>query len=307
MSLTTSESPEALAQAPAKQFTIEPETPQEPIHQLPERPLFVIEPSSSLFSLRLKELWEYRELFYFLIWRDIKVRYKQTLLGTAWAIIQPLFTMLIFTLFFGRLAGVPSDGIPYPIFAYAGLLPWTFFANALTNGSRSLVGNSNMITKVYFPRMLVPSAAVGAGVVDFFIAGVLLVGLMLYYKVTLTLHLLMLLPISLLTFVLATGIALWLSALYVKYRDIQHVLPFMVQLWMFVSPVIYPLSLVPEKWRWLFSLNPMAGLIENFRAGIFGRPFAWTSLALSAVITFAFLLFSVYAFRRMERKFADII
>ena len=274
---------------------------------LPEKPVVIIEPSKSWVALNLRDLWQYRDLLYILTMRDIKVRYKQTLLGAAWAIIQPLFTMLIFTLFFGKLAGMPSDGIPYPIFAYAGLLPWTFFSNAVTNSGNSLVGNSNLITKIYFPRMIIPMASVASGLLDFVIAFGLLVVLMFYYGVGLSINLLMLPVLLVLTSLLATGVGMWMSALNVKYRDVRYALPFLVQLGMFASPIIYPLSLVPEKWRWLMALNPLAGQIEAYRSAFFGKPFDWLSLGVSAVLTFAVLVYSAYNFRRMEKSFADII
>ncbi|MBA4123895.1 MAG: ABC transporter permease [Acidobacteria bacterium] len=274
---------------------------------LPEKPVVVIEPSKSWVALNLRDLWQYRDLLYILTMRDIKVRYKQTLLGAAWAIIQPLFTMLIFTLFFGKLAGMPSDGIPYPIFAYAGLLPWTFFSNAVTNSGNSLVGNSNLITKIYFPRMIIPMASVASGLLDFVIAFGLLVVLMFYYGVGLSINLLILPVLLVLTSLLAIGVGMWMSALNVKYRDVRYALPFLVQLGMFASPIIYPLSLVPEKWRWLIALNPLAGQIEAYRSAFFGKPFDWLSLGVSAVLTFAVLIYSAYNFRRMEKSFADII
>jgi len=274
---------------------------------LPEEPLVVIEPSRFWVALDLRGLWSYRELLYFLTWRDVKVRYKQTMLGVAWAIIQPLLTMLIFTLFFGQLAGVPSDGIPYPIFAYAGLLPWTFFSNSVTNSGNSLVANSNLITKVFFPRMIIPSAAVAAGLVDFAIAFLLLIGLMIYYSVTVTWAVLMLAPLTVLTTLLALGLGMWLSALNVKYRDIRHALPFLMQLWMFVSPIIYPVSMLPAKWRWVLALNPLTGSIAGFRSALFNRAFDWTAIGISIGITLALLVYSAFSFRRMERSFADIV
>ncbi len=244
-----------------------------------------------------------------MIWRDVKVRYKQTALGVAWALIQPLFTMLIFTIFFGRLAGLDerTQGIPYPLFAYAALLPWTFFSNAITNSSNSLIGSSHLITKVYFPRMIIPGSAVGAGLVDFAIAFVVFIGLMFYYGVAPTWNMLMLLPVLALTTLLALGVGTWMSALNVKYRDIRYALPFMLQLWMFASPIIYPISLVPEKWRWVLALNPLTGIIEGFRSVLLGLRFDWTALASSAAITLVVLVFSAYLFRRMEKRFADII
>jgi lipopolysaccharide transport system permease protein len=283
--------------------------PRHAPHLLPDKPLVTIAPSKSWVALDLSSLWKYRELLYFLTWRDVKVRYKQTALGALWAILQPLLTMLIFTLFFGNLAGIGNrtEGIPYPIFAYAGLLIWTFFANAITNSGNSLVGSSQLITKIYFPRMIIPGAAVGAGLVDFSIAFVILVGLMAYYKIALTWSLLMTPVIVVLATLLALGVGMWFSALNVKYRDIRYALPFLVQLWMFVSAVIYPTSMVGGRLRILLKLNPVTGLVENFRAALFGREFDWTALAVSALMTFAMLVFSAYTFRRMERTFADLV
>jgi len=274
---------------------------------LPDQPLVTIEPTKGWVSLQLRDLWVYRELLYFLIWRDVKVRYKQTALGVAWAIIQPLFTMIIFTLFFGRLAGVPSDNIPYPVFAYAGLLPWTFFSNAITNSGNSLVGSANLITKVYFPRMIIPAAAVGAGLVDLAISFLILIPLMIYYKISVTWNILMFPAVVLLTALLALAVGMWLSALNVKYRDVRFALPFIVQLWMFVSPVIYPTSFLPPRFRWILSLNPLTGVIEGYRSALLGRFFNWSALAIATVITLAVLVYSSFAFRRMEKEFADII
>lgn len=274
---------------------------------LPEDPLVIIEPNKGWRALDLRDLWAFRELLYFLTWRDVKVRYKQTELGIAWAIIQPLFTMLVFTLFFGRLAGLPSDNIPYPLFAYAGLLAWTYFSNAITSSGNSLVGSANLITKVYFPRMIIPGAAVTAGLVDFAIAFLILVVLMVYYGVTVTWNILMFPVLVLLTTLLALGIGMWLSALNVKYRDVRFALPFLVQLWMFLSPVIYPASFLPARFRWLLSLNPMTGIIEGYRSALFGRPFNWIALAASAAITLILLIYSTYFFKRMEKSFADIV
>jgi len=223
--------------------------------------------------------------------------------------MQPLFTMLIFTLLFGRLAGMEAHtgGIPYPIFAYAGLLPWTFFSNAITNSGNSLVGSANLITKVYFPRMIIPGAAVTAGLVDFFIGFVLLIGLMFYYKVAVTLNILLFPGLVLLTTLLAIGVGMWLSALNVKYRDIRFALPFIVQLWMFLSPIIYPTTLLPEQWRWVFRFNPLTGIIEGYRSSLFGQPLNWTSLGISTLITLVILVYAAYSFRRMEKTFADVV
>jgi lipopolysaccharide transport system permease protein len=241
-----------------------------------------------------------------MIWRDVKVRYKQTALGVAWAVIQPFFTMLIFTIFFGRLAGIPSDHIPYPIFAYAGLLPWTFFSNAVTNSSNSLVGSAHLITKVYFPRLIIPAATVGAGLVDFAIAFVVFIPLMAYYQIALSWRLLMILPLLFLVSILALGVGMWTSALNVKYRDVRYALPFLMQLWMFVSPIIYPASLL-KRWQWLLWLNPLAGLIEGFRSALLGHAFAWSPIALSTLLALLMLVFAAYSFRRMEKRFADIV
>ena len=282
-----------------------------PRHQraqsIPKHPLIRIRPSQRWVSLDLADLWAYRELLYFLTLRDVKVRYKQTALGAAWAVIQPLFTMLVFTLFFGRLAGVPSEGVPYSIFAYAGLLPWTFFSNAVTNSGNSLVASANLITKVYFPRIIIPGAAVLAGLVDFAIAFAIQALLMIYHGVAVTWNILMLPVLVLLTALLALGVGMLMSALNVKYRDIRYALPFVIQLWMFASPIIYPSSLVPDRWRWVISLNPLTGIIEGYRSALFGRDFDTLGLIISALITLALLVYSSFVFRRMEKSFADLV
>jgi lipopolysaccharide transport system permease protein len=277
------------------------------VSALPDVPLVVIEPARGWTTLDIRGLWMYRDLLYILTMRDVQVRYKQTALGAAWAIIQPLFTMLIFALFFGRLAGLPSDGVPYPLFAYAGLLPWTFFANAVTTSGNSLVGNTNLVTKVYFPRMIIPIAAVAAGLVDMLIGFALLVVLMFYYGYGPSWSMLAIPILILLTSLLGIGVGMWMSALNVKYRDIRYALPFLIQLGLFVTPIIYPSSMVPDKWRWLLSLNPMTGVIEGYRSAIFGLPFDWLALGISASMTSVILIYSAYSFRRMERLFADVI
>ena len=275
---------------------------------LPEQPLVRLAPGKSGSVFRLRDLWAYRELLYFLTWRDVKVRYKQTAFGAAWAILQPLLTMLVFTLLFGRLAGIQSGDIPYPLFSFAGLLIWIFFANAITNSGNSLVGSANLITKVYFPRMIIPAAAVFAGLVDLGIALLVLVPLMIYYKVSVGIGLVMIPLLVALCGLMALGVGMWLSALNVKYRDIRYAIPFLIQLWMFASPVIYPASLVPQKWRWILFLNPLTGIIDNFRIALFGgQSFDWKSLGVSAVVTIFVLFYSAYSFRRMERHFADIV
>jgi homopolymeric O-antigen transport system permease protein len=275
--------------------------------RLPNEPLVVIQPSKRWATLSLKDIWAYRELLFFLTWRDVKVRYKQTALGAAWAILQPLFMMVIFTIFFGRLAGVGSSGIPYPLFALAGLVPWTFFSNAITASGNSLVGSAHLITKVYFPRLIVPAAAMLAGLVDFLLAFVLLCLLMLYYRVALTVQVLFLPVLVLMTALFSLGVGTWMSALNVKYRDVRFALPFVIQLWLFVSSVILPSSSIPPKWRWLLNLNPMSGIIEGYRSALFGLPFDWPALAIAAVLTLLVLLYAIYAFSRVERSFADII
>jgi len=274
---------------------------------LPAEPLVVIQPSKRLSLLNLKDIWAYRELLFFLTWRDVKVRYKQTALGAAWAILQPLFMMVIFTIFFGRLAGVGSSGIPYPLFALAGLVPWTFFANAITASGNSLVGSANLITKVYFPRLIVPAAAMLAGLVDFLLAFLMLVLLMIYYRVTPTMQILFLPVLILLTALFSLGVGTWMSALNVKYRDVRFALPFLIQLWLFVSSVILPSTSVPQKWRWLLMLNPMSGIIEGYRAALFGLPFDWPALGVASALTLLVLVYAIYAFGRVERSFADII
>jgi lipopolysaccharide transport system permease protein len=258
-------------------------------------------------QLNLAELWYFRELLYFLTLRDIKVRYKQTLMGLAWVIIQPLTTMLIFTLVFNRFVRLDAGPLPYPLFALSGLLLWLFFANAVTNSTNSLVSNSNLITKVYFPRMFIPAASVAAGLVDLAVAFLLLVVLVFYYGVSLTSNLLLLPVFILMMTLLALGVGLLSAALTVKYRDLRHALPFIIQLWMFASPVIYPASIVPEKWKWLLTVNPVAGIIEGFRASLSGGNFNWMHLSISAVVTLVLLVCSVYVFRRFEDTFADVV
>ncbi len=280
---------------------------QDYFYSLPDKPVVTIEPSKFWMPLNLRDLWAYHELLYFLMWRDIKVRYKQTILGAAWAIIQPLVLMLIFTYFFGRLARMETEGVPHAIFFYTGLTVWTYFSNAVMSGANSLVGNTNLITKVYFPRVIIPAAAVGAGLVDFAIASALLVGLLIYYQIPVTASYLMLVPLVALTTLFALAMSVWLSALNVKYRDVRYALPFLIQVWMFTSPILYPSSLVPEEWRWLMALNPVTGIVEGFRAALFGREFDWAILGYSTAFTLAMLVFSAYTFRRMERYFAEFI
>lgn len=271
-------------------------------------PTLVIRPSSGWIPLNLPDLWHYRELIYFLTWRDIKVRYKQTVLGAAWAIIQPFMTMVVFSIFFGRLAGIPSEGLPYPIFAYCALLPWQLFAHALTESSNSLVANERLITKVYFPRLVVPIAAVLGGLVDFLIAFVVLIGMMMYYHVKPTAAVWTVPLFVLLAVGAALGVGLWLSALNVQYRDVRYTIPFLTQFWLFVTPVAYPSTLVPASWRALYGLNPMAGVVEGFRWALLGKAEGpGALLAVSVAITIVMLAGGLYYFRRMEKTFADVV
>ena len=274
---------------------------------LPDKPVVLIQPARKWFAFDFAAIWEYRELFYFLMWRDVKVRYKQTVLGVAWAVLQPLVTMLIFTYVLGKLARVPADGLPYPIFFYSGLVIWTFFANALTNCAGSLVGNTNLITKVYFPRLIIPAATVGAGLLDLAIAAVLLIVLLFYYRFPLTGKTLLVLPLMLLVTLFALGVGVLFAALNVRYRDVRYALPFLINIWMFMSPIMYPSSLVPAEWRWVLGLNPLAGIVEAFRAALFGTPVDWAALGLGTGVTVAMLVLGAVVFQRMERRFAEHI
>jgi lipopolysaccharide transport system permease protein len=267
-----------------------------------------IEPSKGWVALQLKELWAYRELLYFMIWRDVKVRYKQTALGAAWAIIQPVFTMIVFSLFFGRLGKIPSDGIPYPIFCYAALVPWTFFAQGLSQASNSLVGSGNLIKKVYFPRLSLPISAVICGLVDFALAFIVLLGMMLYYGILPTANVIWLPLLILLTLITSLGVSLWLSALNVQFRDVRHALPFLTQLWLFATPIAYPSSLLSEPWRTLYSINPMAGVVEGFRWALLGTETAPGPMMIVSTLTaLALLVSGTFYFRRLEKTFADVV
>jgi homopolymeric O-antigen transport system permease protein len=267
-----------------------------------------IAPSRGWVPLKLRDLWEYRELLYFMIWRDIKVRYKQTALGATWAIIQPFFTMVVFSLFFGHLGKIPSDGLPYPIFAFAALVPWTFFANGLSQSSNSLVGSSNLITKVYFPRLIIPLGSVFSGIVDFLIAFAILLGMMLYYGLVPTMNILWLPLFLLLALVASLGVGLWLSALNVEYRDVRYIVPFITQFWLLATPIAYPSSLLPQPWRIVYGLNPMAGVVEGFRWALLGTSSApGPIIAASAGAAIFILVSGAFYFRRMERTFADIV
>ncbi len=273
-----------------------------------EESVTVIRPSRGWVALRLKDLWEYRELIYFLTWRDLKVRYKQTIMGTAWAIIQPFMTMVVFTIFFGRLAKIPSDGIPYPIFAYAALVPWTFFANGLTQCSNSLVGDANLITKVYFPRLAIPLSAILSGIVDFGVAFLVLIGMMLFYGIIPTANIIWLPFLLLLALTTSLGVGLWFSTLNVEFRDVRYTIPFFIQFWMFATPIAYPSSLLSEPWRTVYGINPMVGVIEGFRWALLGaNTFPGPILFVSSFVSFVLLVSGVFYFRRMEKTFADVV
>jgi len=257
---------------------------------------------------KFRELWEYRELLYFFVWRDLKVRYRQTVMGVLWAIIQPVFTMVIFSLFFGRLAKIPSDGLPYPIFSYAALVPWTFFATALNQASNSLVSNGNMVKKIYFPRLSLPISTVLAGVVDFVLAFVVLLGMMLYYGLVPTINVFWLPLFLLLALITSLGVGLWLSAMNVQFRDVHYTIPFLTQAWLFLTPIAYPSSLLPEPWRTVYGLNPMAGVVEGFRWALLGTDTAPGAMtAVSAVVALVVFISGAFYFRRMEQGFADVL
>ncbi|HKB68161.1 MAG TPA: ABC transporter permease [Pyrinomonadaceae bacterium] len=274
-----------------------------------ELPTLRIAPSKGWVPLKLKDLWEYRELLYFLVWRDIKVRYKQTALGATWAIIQPFFTMVVFSIFFGHLAKVPSDGIPYPLFSFAALVPWTFFANGLSQSSNSLVGSGTLITKVYFPRLIIPLASVFSGIVDFVLAFIVLLGMMVYYGLMPTTINVLWLPLFLLlALTTSLGVGLWLSALNVEYRDVRYIVPFITQFWMLATPIGYPSSLLQQPWRTLYGLNPMVGVAEGFRWALLGTNTApGPIIAVSSAAAVLILVTGAFYFRRMEKTFADLV
>ncbi len=271
-------------------------------------PTLIIKPKKGWQVIDFKELSHYRDLFYFLVLRDIKIKYKQTVLGASWAVIQPFFTMVIFSLFFGRLAKIPSDNIPYPIFTYAALVPWTYFANSLRMSASSLVGNTQLISKIYFPRLIVPIAPILANLLDFFIALVILFVMMLFYGLAPTPYAIVFPLLTILMIMIAIGVGTWLSALSAQYRDIKYTVPFLIQLWMFSSPIVYPASMIPEKFRFWYGLNPMAGVIEGFRSILLGTvPFPFKMIAMSTIVSIFLFVSGVMYFRRMERYFADVI
>jgi lipopolysaccharide transport system permease protein len=272
-------------------------------------PPVIIKPSHGWVGLRLKDLWLYRELVYFLTWRDLKVRYKQSVLGILWAILKPFMAMVVFTIFFGNFAKIPSDGVPYPIFSYTATLPWELFATALGVASRSMVSNSNMISKIYFPRMIIPLASVMSSVVDFFIGFTILIGMMVFYKIPPTIATLWLPLLILLALVTALGVGFWSSALMVRYRDVGYIMPFITTLWMYLTPVVYPASMIPEKWRLLYALNPMTGVVEGFRYALLGTTQSVSAgmILISSAISILILITGLFYFRRMEKQFADMI
>jgi len=274
----------------------------------PAEPIVVIQPRRHLLALDLKAIWEYRELLYFLVWRDLKVHYRQTVIGAGWVILQPLMTMVIFTIIFSRFAQIPSDGLPYPVFVYSALLPWNLFANSLNRGTGSVVGNAQLVSKIYFPRLILPFSGVLSPVVDFAVSFVILIGMMIWFGIVPTWGVLTLPLLILLAVLTALAVGLWLSALNVRYRDIGHTIPFLIQIWMFASPVAYPISLVPEKWRLLYSLNPMAGVIEGFRWALLGNQSPdFGVIAVSTVAVLLLMLPGIVYFRYTERTFADVI
>jgi lipopolysaccharide transport system permease protein len=275
---------------------------------IPPLPRVRLKPSSGWRAVNFRELWQYRELLYFLSWRDIKVRYKQTALGALWAILQPFLTMLVFSVFFGRLAKMPSDGIPYPIFAFAALVPWTFFSSGLTQSGNSLIQNAGMLKKVYFPRPIVPASSILSGAVDFVFAFAVLLGLMLWYGIVPTANVLWLPLLLLLAFGTSLGVGLWLSAMNVQFRDVRYTIPFLTQFWLFATPIAYPSSLLSEPWRTIYGLNPMVGVVEGFRWALLGTATApGPMLVVSIVTMLAILVTGVFYFRRMESTFADVV
>lgn len=274
-----------------------------------ETPLLILRPSRGWVSLNLKQMWQYRELLFFLTWRDIKVRYKQTVLGAAWAIIQPFMTMIVFSLFFGRLAGIPSDGIPYPIFSYAALVPWAFFASGLAKSANSIVSNANLLKKVYFPRLIIPVSNVLSGVVDFILAFAVLLIMMVYFQMSPTINIIFLPLFLLLAFITSLGVGLWLSAMNVQFRDVRYIVPFITQFWLFITPIAYPSSLIEsDTLRFIYGLNPMVGVVEGFRWVLLGTDTAPSLIIVaSSIVAIIIFVTGLFYFRRMEKSFADVV
>jgi lipopolysaccharide transport system permease protein len=275
--------------------------------QIGETLPFVIKPSKGWVFLNLKDLWQYRELFYFLTWRDIKVRYKQTVLGAAWAILQPFLTMVVFSIFFGKLAKLPSDNIPYPIFSYSGMVIWTFFANGVILSSNSMVTEGNTIKKVYFPRLVIPMAAISSGIVDFALAFIVLIGMMAFYGIAPTIQVVWLPLLFLLALATALGVGFWSSAMNVMFRDVRYAVPFIIQIWLFATPIAYSSSLLKGVWKTIYGLNPMAGVVDGFRWALLGTPRPGPMIWVSACVALFLLVSGAYYFRRMERSFADVV
>jgi homopolymeric O-antigen transport system permease protein len=308
MSLTSRQNVLTLDASPPAIQTPTTEQPTGTTTSLQEEPLVVIEASSSsLAALRLRDIWIYRELLYFMVWRDLKVRYKQTALGVLWVILQPLLMTFVFTAVLGGFIRIPSEGVPYALFAFAGLTLWIFFSSAVSLTGNCLVQNANLITKVYFPRLIIPISSIIARLVDLGVSLIILGGLLIYYGVGFSFHLLMVPVVVLLISLLALAFGLWTSAVNVKYRDVGLVLPVLIQLWMFVSPIVYPLSAVPAKWRAIYSLNPLVGILDAFRSALFGTPFDWPPLLISVAVTVILLPYAAYAFQHREKTFADIV
>lgn len=278
-----------------------------PLGTSPHDNVIIIEPSSGWRMLDWRELWLYRELLWVLTTRDIKVRYKQTVLGTAWAVIRPVLTMVIFTVIFGRFAKMPSEGYPYPIFVYTALLPWMFFSTSIMTSAQSVVGSAALISKVYFPRLIIPLSSIGGGLVDLLVSTAILLLMMLWYGIGWSVHLIAAVPLLLAVIFIALGFGTLLAALTVAYRDVSHITPFLVQIWMYVTPVVFPVTVVPERWRWLLYLNPMTGLVEGFRSAFLGKPFAFRELGLSFLMAVVIFVIGVAYFEKVERRFADII
>ncbi len=273
----------------------------------PSLPVRVIEPRRGWLAINWAEIWRYRELLYFLAWRDVVIRYKQTVLGILWAFIQPFIKLVVFSVIFGGLAKIDSEGYPYPIFVFAGLLPWQFFSESLSRSSSSVAGSANLITKVYFPRLIIPLSSAGACLVDFAISFAILFSLMLWYGVPITLSTLAILPLVVLTILAALGAGILLSAFHVVYRDFQYLVPFGIQIWFFLTPVVYPVRAIPQKWQWLLALNPMTGIVDAYRSVILDKPFVWENMAISIVVIAVVFLAGLFYFRRMERSFADVV
>ncbi len=278
-------------------------------NQTTEIPLVILRPARGWSLINLRDLWNYRELIFFMTWRDLKVRYKQTILGIGWAVIKPFMTMIVFSIFFGKLAAMPSDGIPYPIFSYSGLLAWELFSGAVSSASRSLVTNAHMITKIYFPRIILPLSSVLSGVVDFLIAFVILIGMMIYYHITPTVNIWTLPVFVLLTLITAMGVGLWLAALNVLYRDVNYITPFLTQFWLFITPIVYPASMLSQKWQIIYALNPMVGVVEAFRWALLGggRAAPGMTMIISASVSIILLITGLLYFRKTERLFADMV